>query len=262
MFVLIKFQKAKHEIEHIRGLQRVCLEEMRIGTKVMVSTVMAKALKHMQVADDAGDHRSLIALTKFVTDLGAGHMVDELCEFHSQEVNPATLTVSHTLFDEVVKQLGANKFPILKVCLLTLAYNPVGSIPKVRPNPNVADFIKTADIRTLGGGPKTCEQLETWLRTIRITHEPVLKSWLPPIRARQIVRELEQAGLRVALGKATTSTFKEAGKVTKLTKAEYSDVRMGSIETAWKRWVEATEKPPDNSPWEYHPAVEEANQDM
>ena len=234
-------------------MQRVCLAELRTTNKVIVSTVLAKALQHLQVKGPAAD-RTLLSLTKFVVDLGAGHMVDELCEFHSQEVNPNELSVTHTLFEESVKQVGPTKCPILKMRLLTLAYNGTGAVAKVRPSPDVCDFVKLADVRSLCSKAGETDKIETWLRTMRIKHEPVLKSWLPGLKARKVLRELEQAGLRAVLGKAATLTFKEAAK-TKATKGDFCSEKMLSIEQGWLRWVEVSEKPPATSTWTFLPAA-------
>ena len=76
----------KHEIEYIRGIQRICRKEAElVGStrKIVFSTVLAKAMQFLQVKTPT---TTLLALAKWVVDLGAGKLVDEVCEFHSAEV--------------------------------------------------------------------------------------------------------------------------------------------------------------------------------
>ena len=98
----------KHEMEHIRGIQRVCLKEMDTAKSVVLSTVLAKAMAHLQVPVVSS---TMLSLAKFVVDLGAGVMVDEVCEFHSSEINPGDLTLPHVVFDEVTKSVGKQAGP-------------------------------------------------------------------------------------------------------------------------------------------------------
>ena len=93
----------KHEIEHIRGIQRVCLKELETSKSVVLSTVLAKAMAHLQVRAASA---TMLSLAKFVVELGAGAFIDELCEFHSSEINPGELTLPHGVFDEVTKSVG------------------------------------------------------------------------------------------------------------------------------------------------------------
>ena len=42
------------------------------------------------------------ALVRFVTGIGGGDLVLEICNFHSMHVNPNELSMSHTFFEEVL----------------------------------------------------------------------------------------------------------------------------------------------------------------
>ena len=70
---------------------------------LVFSNVLAKTMAHLQIKTP---NRTLLSLAKYVVDLGAGQFVDEYCDFHSAEINPAELTLTHTLFEEVQKSLG------------------------------------------------------------------------------------------------------------------------------------------------------------
>eukprot|EP00959_Pyramimonas_sp_CCMP1952_P463630 9485273-Pyramimonas_sp.AAC.1 len=178
--------QVKHEIEHIRGLQRICLREMSVSKSVVLSTVVSKALASMQVKVV---NTQMLALARYVVDLGAKDLIDELCTFHSAENHKRSRgsggvgagsprrimwgvgwqarsvrlqmaicqtnyrspsKVSHTVYDEVNKSIP-NKYPLLRLNLMTLAYDSTNALPQIRPTPDVADFVKVGDIKSLGG---------------------------------------------------------------------------------------------------------------
>ncbi|MEC8930567.1 MAG: hypothetical protein VYB08_04070, partial [Candidatus Latescibacterota bacterium] len=91
-----------HEIEHIRGLQRVCKKEAQTHEVLVLSTVVSKAMFELKLQSQS---MILIHLARWVTMQGIGEFVDMLCNFHSGEVNPNELTVSPSLFGAVAQEL-------------------------------------------------------------------------------------------------------------------------------------------------------------
>jgi hypothetical protein len=123
--------QVKHEIEHIKGLQRVAMREIELagsGGVISLTNVLAKftAQAQMKVAQTA-----MLDLARFVVDLRAGTYIDELCNFHSQNVNPNELTVPPSLFATTTKTIK-RECPRLKVAIMIEAYTTEEVVSKVR----------------------------------------------------------------------------------------------------------------------------------
>ena len=235
-------------MEHIRGLQRACAMERQTAGKVVLATVLAKVIASMPLKVP---HQTLLSLAKFVNGLGEGPMIDELCEFHSNEVNPQNHCVNHTVFEECHRTIPAD-CPIAKVCIMTVAYNTTGAISKVRPQADVCDFVKLADLRALESRKPELEIVESFLRTMRVKYTPILGDFLSPKQCRASLRVLEEATVRALLNKASSGSVKEKSKKKeKGTKNEITKARLEALECSWKHYIENTDNPPTSSRWEF-----------
>ena len=130
--------QVSHEIEHIRVLQRVCKKELEVNKSVYLSGIVQKAMAELKISTQA---TTMLQLARWVVDVGPYSTVDALCQFHSAEVNPNTLTINTLLFEEVAKTFP-KECSNVKLDVMTLAYNEKGKIAKPRPQPDIADFIK------------------------------------------------------------------------------------------------------------------------
>ena len=151
--------QVRHEIELVRGIQRVCTAETQINNQVKLAGVVAKICSSSPVKLNStmvdrvanffvcfrhcviwairreaivtlepvsvywcfvvlvrmssrpvvefDQHikrfacvSQVASLVRFVMGIGAGHFVDELCNFHALNVNPNDLSMSHTVFEE------------------------------------------------------------------------------------------------------------------------------------------------------------------
>ena len=131
-----------HEVEHIRCLQRVCLKELTASRTVVLASLVSKTMDQFKLKSPSS---ALLHLARWVTSQGPHVYVDHLCEFHSTEVNPNELTIPPSLFGEVANLLPRSATDV-KLDLITLAYSTEQVLPKVRPQPDVADFIKVVVI--------------------------------------------------------------------------------------------------------------------
>ena len=128
--------QVSHVIEHVRCLQRTCKKELSNSRMVVLANVVAKTMDQFKLKSQV-----LLHLARWVCSQGPYEFVDALCHFHSTEENPNVLTVNPSLFGEVA-QLMPKPATNVELDLVTLAYNDKNKIAKVRPQPDVADFIK------------------------------------------------------------------------------------------------------------------------
>ena len=131
-----------HEIEHIRCLQRVCKKELETARTVALAGLVAKTMDKFKMKSPSS---ALLHLARWVTSQGPDAYVDALCEFHSSEVNPNELTISPTIFGETANLLPKGATDV-KLDIITLAYCNEQKMLKVRPQPDVADFIKAPSL--------------------------------------------------------------------------------------------------------------------
>ena len=130
--------QVSHEIEHVRCLQRICKKELSTSKMIVLANVVAKTMDQFKLKSPS---QVLFHLARWVCSQGPYEFVDALCHSHSTEVNPNELTVNPSLFGEVA-QLMPKPATDVKLDLVTVAYNDKNKIAKVRPQPDVADFIK------------------------------------------------------------------------------------------------------------------------
>ena len=135
--------QVSHEIEHIRGLQRVCKKELETNKVMTLSTVVVKAMQDLKLKSQSS---VLCHLARWVTMQGCAEYVDKLCSYHSAEVNPNELTVNPALFGEVAVSLPKNAVDI-KLDIMTLAYNPKNRIEKVEQEQTIVNVTVFAIMR-------------------------------------------------------------------------------------------------------------------
>lgn len=123
---------------------RVCSKELETSSVVVLANVVQKAMYELKIESQSS---TLLHLARWVANQGAGHWVEALCTYHSQEINPNSLCVSASLFGEVSRL--PKPLVNVKLDLMTLAYNPKGKIERIRPQPDVADFLKISDVKGL-----------------------------------------------------------------------------------------------------------------
>ena len=54
---------------------------------------------------------------------------------------------------------------------MTLAYDHTNASPQIRPAPDVADFVKVGDIKSIGGREDECKLLEGFFQRVRMTYD-------------------------------------------------------------------------------------------
>ena len=82
----------------------------------------------------------MLDLTRFVVDLRAGEELDEICNFHSQQVNPNELTVPSYLYGETTRSIKRT-CPKVKTAIMIEAYDSEQVVQKVRRGVVVDVFI-------------------------------------------------------------------------------------------------------------------------
>ena len=231
--------QVSHEMEHIKHIQRVCRKEMQTSNALVISTVMSKTMNALRVKS-AG--QTLLHLVKYVILQGCTDMIDMLCMFHASEVNPNELTVPPCIFGEVA---ALPKYHLnLKLDIITMAYNDKAKIEKPRPQPDIAEFVKTADVKSLSSRPEEMALIDKHMQTIRLEAQKQLESFIAPCRAAKIVRELSHQILRVALSKQVSDSFNP-----KVKGGTMDQEKIDTITIAWKQWVQKTVQPPRDSKW-------------
>ena len=129
-----------HEIEHIRCLQRITIKEMASSRNIVLASIVAKTIDHFKLKSPSS---VLLHLARWVCSQGPHQYTDALCQFHSAQVNPSELTIPPNLFGEVA-QLMPRDCCDVKLHLTTMAYSTESTIQKVRPQPDVSDFVKVS----------------------------------------------------------------------------------------------------------------------
>jgi len=123
--------QVKHEIEHIKGLQRVAKKEIELAGKACVLSLTTVLAKFTTQAQLRLVQQSMLDLTRFVVDMRAGEEVDEICNFHSQHVNPNDLSVPSYLFGEATRNIKRT-CPKVKTAIIIEAYDSDHVVQKVR----------------------------------------------------------------------------------------------------------------------------------
>ena len=84
----------------MRSLTDICRKELETTTVVKVSNLIAKFNSQSCVKIPSA---VIGSMAKWILELGAGSYVEEFLNFHAQHVNPSTLAVAPTFFEEVAK---------------------------------------------------------------------------------------------------------------------------------------------------------------
>ena len=64
----------------------------------------------------------------------------------------------------------------LKLDIITMAYNDKAKIEKPRPQPDIAEFVKTADVKSLSSRPEEMALIDKHMQTIRLEAQKQLES--------------------------------------------------------------------------------------
>lgn len=230
-----------HEIAHIVGIEKVCIKESETAKVVVLSTVVAKAMH--ELGPKTQSTSVMLHLARYVSVSGLEGEVKRLVDFHSAEVNPNELTVAATTFGEVAQQLPKDA-KTFKTDLMMLAYNAQGCIQKVRPQPDIADFIQVKDIKSLGGRQAEVMLVNGRLQKLYLNEQLQLDSFMPNSKARSILRTCSFQILRLMLNKGALPDFNPVAKAGIMDKE-----KVDTIILQWKLWVQKSFNP--SSLWEF-----------
>ena len=131
----------------------------------------------------------------------------------------------------------------MKINIITMAYSHINKSPRVRPQPDVCEFIKAGEIKAFGTRRPEVSLLEDFFRTIRLEYTPILKSFLPQKRTTQLLRDLEHSVLRCAMSKPGGAL-----KV-KVPNGVIDKLKLDTFKVAWLWHVQNTCKPSADSRW-------------
>ena len=154
------------------------------------------------------------------------------------------LTVPATLFGDIAQLLPKTAVN-LKLDLVTMAYDPKNCIQKVRPNPDIADFVKGSDVKALSARPGEVNLIEKTMSQIRLDELKQLESFMAPCKAATLVRELAHQIIRIAIGKPMSDAF-YTKKITGILDAD----KVQAIVRDWKLAVQKKHNPPAESQWQ------------
>jgi hypothetical protein len=194
---------------------------VQVSAVVTLATVVAKTMQELQIKTQSAQ---LLHIARYVTCQGAGRYIDMLSDFHSSEVNPNELTINATLLGDVAT-LIAKEFTNVKLDIVTLAYNPKLKLEKMRPQPDVADFIKCSDVKAIAIRPAELELVEQTLKHVRGHEEQQLMSFMTNAKAQMCVRQLAHQLLRTMMNKSSEFTTKaKPGKLDQARTAPYGQL--------------------------------------
>ena len=222
----------KHEMELLRSVQLQIQATLTTSAAVSVSSVIAKTMQGLTVQVQP---RQLATLARLAISLGATELVDEICQWHSLHVNPNELTIFSVLdeIDKNIKQL------IVKCCLVILSYCPDSKVEKVRPNPDVADFLKSSDIKALSSRPEELSTLETFFQRHRMECMRLLRQEFGGAVGYELVLAFEHAALVTMLNKkppgSVATWYRKPSKDNNKITEEVLTVLHGT----WKRHVQS-----------------------
>jgi hypothetical protein len=177
---------------------------VQVNAVVALATVVAKTMHELQIKTQSAQ---LLHLARYVTCQGAGRFIDMLSDFHSSEVNPNELTINASLLGDVAQHMPKD-FNHVKLDIVTLAYNPTRKIEKMRPQPDVADFVKGSDAKAMALRVAELSLVEETMKTVRGHEEEQLRSFMTNSKARMCVRLLGHQLLRTMMNKSSEFTTK------------------------------------------------------
>jgi hypothetical protein len=220
----------KHEIELIRTIQSVAKPMLLQSRVLVVASVIAKTMGVLRVTVSA---RQLMILAKLCISLGCSAFVDEICEWHSLNVNPNELTIPLGMYENFDK-LFAGSMPIIKCVLFKLAFNKDVVQEKVRPNPDMSDFLKEAELKALSARTEELAMVEINLSTTRVQLRGCLATQFGSKKTSDVMHEFESAIMLTMMGKrASEIKWLSAEKNSKM-----SEEKVASILKQWKLYVQ------------------------
>ena len=187
---------------------------------------------------------------------GAGRWIDTLCDFHSASVNPNDITLPTTVYDAAAQSFPKDCVNV-RLDLITLAYNDTKKLEKIRPQPDVAEFIKPADVKVLSGRADEVKLIEKHMRNIREVDELMLRKHVPALAASAYVRDLGHQVLRLALGKGSSGVF-----ATKVKGGAMTEARLDMVTHEWRLFVKDNAKLPCGLGAEWDAQEEKVGDDL
>ena len=124
-------------MELVTALHAAGLKEQARSTKVSLANVCAIVMHGAPVSLTAGSVSSVGRCVLSFMQKGQGHLVEELCQFHSAHIDPQALSVTHGSFEAVVKHPNLDGAPLAKHYIIRALYSAESVQPRQRPQPDM-----------------------------------------------------------------------------------------------------------------------------
>ena len=98
------------------------------------------------------------------------------------------------------------RFPLVKLNLAIVQYNPATVEPKLRPTPDQCRFVSSSDLQALGKKEDLLEVAEQFMKESRLQVDAYLRQKLSTGRATKLIRQLETNVVRLLLGRTLPQT--------------------------------------------------------
>ena len=115
-----------------------------------------------------------------------------------------------------------------------------------RPQPDIADLIKTSDLKVFSSREKEVDRCEQFFRSSDTKYKPMLGAFTDERSTAYYMRVLKGSVIRVALNKPPRKDFEP-----KVKSGTITDEKLEVIVVAWKKFVERVAQPSQESGWEF-----------
>ena len=217
-----------HEMEILQLVATAARDLAKKSEFVAVRDIIAKASRQVALKQSQILIEILSKLYVSILASGASELVNELIEFHSQEVNPSEVSVSGKYFENLVKQGTWQTLPFLRHYLILAQFTTEESFSRSS-GPQLAAFL---DVKTIDSFLKTklgeATKAEKVLKALR---EKYLASLAPAMSASMAQIEVARLGVavvRTLFGKPVPRDFGLSSATGK-----WTDERIRAVELCW-----------------------------
>ena len=195
-----------HEMEILQTIKAVAEAMCKLSAKVSLNDLVAKAQRRLPSKPCAQTFRVLAKLYVGFIEDSAGHMVDDLVDFHASNVDPREVSLSNVYLCAIVNEDAFKKHPHLRLQLLRTQY----STEKVRSAAGGAPhgcFIDCGQIQSIARKPVELFEIENTLKEAHDEYLGHLQRFLTPRAAKLELAVLQDLLIRCFLHKTWPLEF-------------------------------------------------------
>jgi hypothetical protein len=208
------------EMQLIRSIQRVCNFELQLNSQVKLATIVAKITCNSLVKLQPN---TVGALSKFVMEMGSGEYIDQLANWHANNVNPQEISCSTKFYEDVTTSVH-KRFVLVRLGICIAQYNNDCVTERTRPLPDSCKFISGAELASIAKMPDVLDKTEKFLVETRTAVQPIMTKLSTPSTAMNFIHLFETQVVRFILNKPPHAGF--AGVVGKFDELKLLQVRI------------------------------------